>query len=100
MRACTSTWVAISGGTSKMTTIDKHVFEKAFRATTNPLRLMPDFIIIGAMRGGTTSLYSYLTENLNIAPRKMKKDIFFIVYFSKALTWFEDHFLWLAKNNN
>lgn len=75
-----------------MTTIDKHVFEKAFRATTNPLRLMPDFIIIGAMRGGTTSLYSYLTDHPNIGPAYMKEVHFFDVYYSKGLHWYRAQF--------
>jgi hypothetical protein len=80
-----------------MTTIDKHLFEKAFRATTNPLRLMPDFIIIGAMRGGTTSLYSYLTEHPNIGPAYMKEVHFFDVYFSKGLHWYRAQFPSLAQ---
>jgi len=75
-----------------MTTIDKHVFGKAFRASTNPLRLMPDFIIIGTMRGGTTSLYSYLTEHPNIGPAYMKEVHFFDVYFSKGLHWYRAQF--------
>lgn len=75
-----------------MTTLDKHVFEKAFRATTNPMRLMPDFIIIGAMRGGTTSLYSYLTEHPNIGPAYMKEVHFFDVYFHKGLPWYRAQF--------
>jgi hypothetical protein len=75
-----------------MTTIDKHIFEKAFRATTNPLRLMPDFIIIGTMRGGTTSLYSYLIEHPNIGPAYMKEVHFFDVYFSKGLHWYRAQF--------
>lgn len=75
-----------------MTTIDKHVFEKAFRVTTNPMRLMPDFIIIGAMRGGTTSLYSYLTEYPNIGPAYMKEVHFFDVYYHKGLPWYRAQF--------
>src|SRR5438552_5695539 len=75
-----------------MATIDKHVLEKAFRATTNPIRLMPDFIIIGCMRGGTTSLYSYLTEHPNIGTAYMKEVHFFDVYFSKGLPWYRAQF--------
>src|SRR5205823_10005526 len=75
-----------------MTTIDKHVFEKAFRATTNPLRLMPDFIIIGTMRGGTTSLYSYLTAHPYIGSAYMKEVHFFDVYYSKGLPWYRAQF--------
>jgi len=75
-----------------MTTIDKHVFGKAFRATTNPLRLLPDFIIIGTMRGGTTSLYSYLTSHPSIGPAYMKEVHFFDVYFHKGLHWYRSQF--------
>ena len=75
-----------------MATIDRHVFEKVFRATTNPIRLMPDFIIIGAMRGGTTSLYSYLTAHPNIGPAYMKEVHFFDVYYHKGLPWYRAQF--------
>ena len=87
-----STLDEISGGTNNMATIDKHVFEKAFRAGTNPLRMMPDFMIIGAMRGGTTSLYSYLTAHPNISPAHMKEVHFFDVYFHKGLHWYRAQF--------
>ncbi|HLQ28236.1 MAG TPA: sulfotransferase domain-containing protein [Ktedonobacteraceae bacterium] len=75
-----------------MATIDRHILEKAFRATTNPLRLMPDFIIIGTMRGGTTSLYSYLTDHPSIGPAYMKEVHFFDVYYHKGLHWYRSQF--------
>ncbi len=75
-----------------MATIDKHVFEKAFRAGTNPIRLMPDFIIIGTMRGGTTSLYSYLTTHPHIGSAYMKEVHFFDVYYSKGIGWYRSQF--------
>src|SRR5947209_20310719 len=75
-----------------MPTIDKHVFEKALRAGTHPLRMMPDFIIIGTMRGGTTSLYSYLTTHPHIGSAYMKEVHFFDVYYSKGIGWYRSQF--------
>ena len=53
---------------------------------------MPDFIIIGTMRGGTTSLYSYLADHPNIGPAYMKEVHFFDVYFHKGLSWYRAQF--------
>ncbi len=75
-----------------MKTIEKHILKKAFRATTNPIRLMPDFIIIGTMRGGTTSLYNYLTNHPNIGPAYTKEVHFFDVHFHKGLHWYRAQF--------
>jgi Sulfotransferase domain len=75
-----------------MVTLDQHTLKKAFRASTNPFRLMPDFIIIGTMRGGTTSLYSYLTEHPGIGSAYMKEVHFFDMYFNKGLYWYRSQF--------
>ena len=75
-----------------MATVDKNVLRKAFRAGTNSLRLMPDFIIIGAQKGGTTSLYRYLEEHPCIAPNYVKEPHFFDIYYHKGLGWYRSHF--------
>src|SRR2546425_3566921 len=75
-----------------MATINKNVFHKAFRASTNPIRMMPDFIIIGTQKGGTTSLYRYLIEHPCIAPIYIKEPHFFDIYFYKGLHWYRSHF--------
>jgi hypothetical protein len=75
-----------------MATLDKNVLKKAFRATTNPIRMVPDFIIIGAQKGGTTSLYRYLIEHPNIAPIYVKEPHFFDIYYHKGLGWYRSHF--------
>lgn len=63
-----------------------------YRTITYPLRLMPDFIIIGVMRGGTTSLYNYLIEHSNIGSASMKEVHFFDNNFPKGLTWYRSQF--------
>jgi hypothetical protein len=60
---------------------------------TAPLRLLPDFIIIGAQKCGTTSLYRFLTEqHPGIAPALEKEIHFFDIAFGKGLNWYRAHF--------
>ncbi|MGH7963931.1 MAG: sulfotransferase domain-containing protein [Candidatus Binatia bacterium] len=65
---------------------------KAPRALTANLRLLPDFIIIGAQRCGTTSLHRYLTEHPCIAPAFRKEVHFFDKNFPKGPAWYREHF--------
>ena len=48
-----------------------------FRIFTSPIRILPDFIIIGAQKSGTTSLYNYLTEHPSIVPAFKREPKFF-----------------------
>ena len=63
-----------------------------YRTATSPLRLMPDFIIIGTQRGGTTSLYHYLSNHPQIAPASMKEVHFFDHNFQKGMAWYRAQF--------
>ncbi|MBA2681853.1 MAG: sulfotransferase domain-containing protein [Ktedonobacteraceae bacterium] len=53
---------------------------------------MPDFIIIGTQRGGTTSLYNYLSEHPSVSPASMKEVHFFENNFEKGLPWYRAQF--------
>lgn len=75
-----------------MATIDQNVLKKVFRATTNSLRMTPDFIIFGTQKGGTTSLYKYLIQHPCIAPIYVKEPHFFDIYFHKGMGWYRAHF--------
>ncbi len=44
-----------------------------------PAPRMPNFLIIGAMRAGTTSLYAYLEQHLQVYVPAMKEPMFFAV---------------------
>jgi len=68
------------------------LFEKFYRGMTSPLRLLPDFLVIGTQRGGTTSLYNYLQALPCIEPSSTKEIHFFDRRFSKGLTWYRGHF--------
>jgi hypothetical protein len=71
------------------------LFEKLYRGLTSPIRLLPDFLIIGAQKGGTTSLYNYLQAHPSIASAARKEVHFFDrrSNLTKGLTWYRGHFL-------
>lgn len=52
----------------------------------------PNFIIIGAQKCGTTSLYKYLTKHPQILPAKRKEVHFFDLNFDKGMKWYYSHF--------
>ena len=52
----------------------------------------PDFVIIGAQRGGTTSLYRYLVAHPNFAPAAKKELHFFDNRFDLGIAWYTAQF--------
>jgi len=70
----------------------RHLIVSLARAITGPLRLTPDFIIIGAQKCGTTSLYHNLTKHPNVAPCFVKEVHYFDVHFEKGRAWYQSHF--------
>ncbi|GAC1378897.1 MAG: hypothetical protein NVSMB33_03620 [Ktedonobacteraceae bacterium] len=65
---------------------------QTYRAVTSSIRLLPDFLIIGAQRCGTTSLYYYLTEQPYIFPASIKEVHFFDDRFMKGINWYRAQF--------
>ena len=62
------------------------------RIETAHLRQLPDFIIIGTQRGGTTSLYRYLTAHPDIGAALRKEVHYFDRYYEKGMDWYLAHF--------
>jgi len=54
--------------------------------------MLPNFLIIGAQRGGTTSLYNYITKHPKIIPALQKEIHFFDINFNKGIQWYQSHF--------
>jgi tetratricopeptide (TPR) repeat protein len=52
----------------------------------------PDFIIIGAEKCGTTSLYSYITQHPQVLGPIAKEIHFFSHHFNYGLDWYLSHF--------
>ena len=59
-------------------------------SSSNPGRL-PDFLVAGAMRSGTTSLYRYLGEHPEIfmVPKELE---FFTEHFDRGVEWYRSQF--------
>lgn len=53
---------------------------------------LPDYIIIGAQRGGTTSLFHYLSENPSVSSPSKKELHFFSENYEKGLPWYRNRF--------
>ena len=74
----------------------KHAIRSAqstWGRSTSSLRLLPDFLIIGAQRGGTTSLYKYLAEHPAVAAPPLGKGAhFFDTNFARGEAWYRGHF--------
>jgi hypothetical protein len=63
-----------------------------WRARTGRLGLLPDFLIIGAQKGGTTFLYDLLTQDPQIIAALRKEVRFFDLKFQKGIAWYRAHF--------
>jgi hypothetical protein len=60
---------------------------------TNENRALPDFMIIGTQKGGTTSLYRYLAKHPDINPNYVVKELsFFDEYYSRGKIWYRSNF--------
>lgn len=62
------------------------------RRPTARLRTTPDFLIIGAQRSGTTSLYRYLAEHPAVAPPIRKEIQYFTLHYRRGESWYRTHF--------
>lgn len=62
------------------------------RYWTGALRVLPDFLIIGVMKGGTTSLYDYLNQHPSIYPAFHKEIHYFSGLYASGETWYRAHF--------
>jgi Sulfotransferase domain len=65
---------------------------KAYRWSTRRLRVLPDFIIIGARKCGTTSLYEYLTQHPCVLPALSKEIYFFDYHYEQGADWYSSRF--------
>lgn len=62
------------------------------RTVTARYRMLPDFLIIGTMRGGTSSLYKYLGVHPDVSASIRKETEFFSRYYDRGLDWYQAHF--------
>lgn len=77
-----------------------------YRQATWRHRPLPDFIILGAQRAGSTSLYRYLQQHPQLSPSYVKEVHFFdgglnpkIDNFKKGEAWYRAHFRPIEHTN-
>jgi hypothetical protein len=63
-----------------------------FQKLTAPLRRWPDFLILGAQRGGTTSLFRYLEQHPEVIGSSRKEIHYFDYQFNRGSCWYRGHF--------
>lgn len=59
---------------------------------TSGLRILPDFIVIGSQRGGTSSLFSYLIQHPAVIAASLKEIHYFDRNYEKGSGWYRSHF--------
>ncbi|MFG2005612.1 sulfotransferase [Spirillospora sp. NPDC048911] len=60
---------------------------------TTELRMLPDFLMVGTQRGGTTSLFRSLAEHPAIAQPNFHKGVhYFDVNYQRGRRWYRGHF--------
>jgi hypothetical protein len=72
--------------------IKKSKIASLIRRGTAVLRCLPDFIIIGAQKGGTSSMAFYLNQHPQIKFSTVKEIHFFDNNFSRNLNWYKSYF--------
>lgn len=65
---------------------------EAFGEGTSERRVLPDFVIVGAQRAGTTALYQALTEHPSIAGATTKEVHYADIQFDRGIGWYRGHF--------
>lgn len=74
----------------------KHAGRRAYvrmATATAPLRMEPDFIMIGAQRCGTTSLFRALMAHPQVVRPIMHKGVnYFDLNYARGMSWYRGHF--------
>ena len=72
---------------------------RPYRRITSKNRLLPDFVVIGAQKCGSTSAFRYLVQHPQILA-SLKKDVrYFSENIDKPLSWYKGHFPTQVEKN-
>jgi hypothetical protein len=64
---------------------------------TSPFRPLPDFLVLGAQKAGTTALYEYLRRHPQITGPSWKEVSFFDRHWARGESWYRGNFPNLAR---
>jgi hypothetical protein len=80
---------------------------QAYARPTAGLRLLPDYLIIGAQRAGTTSLHRYLVQHPGVRTMLRTKGVhFFDTAYGRGMSWYASRFptkltaWWVARRHD
>jgi hypothetical protein len=65
---------------------------RLWRLATAPVRTLPDFLIIGAQKCGTTFLYQFLVQHPRVKSAFLKEVHYFDLNFAKGNNWYRSNF--------
>jgi len=63
-----------------------------FKTLTGLVKILPNFLIIGSAKGGTTSLFYYLIQHPHVLAGSGKELWFFDTNFKRGLIWYRSNF--------
>jgi hypothetical protein len=63
-----------------------------YAMATSHQRVMPDYLIIGTMKGGTSSLHNYLRMHPDVLPAYKKEIHYFDLNIEQGSAWYRAHF--------
>jgi len=70
-----------------------HIGNRLLAQATSRARLLPSFLVIGTKRGGSTSLYDYITRHPAVLPARVEKGShYFDVNYGRGWNWFRSTF--------
>jgi len=64
----------------------------SYRELTGPLRGLPEVLIVGAQKGGTTSLFNYLVQHPDVLPPFGKEIHYFDLHYARGVRWYRGRF--------
>ena len=72
-------------------------WQEAARLATRSLRVLPDFLIIGTAKGGTTALFVWLSRHPDVAAPIEKEIHYFDDLHDRGARWYRAHFPTVAE---
>ena len=76
------------------------LIQRNFKYITSPVRILPSFIIVGAVRCGTTSLYYNICEHSCILPASYDEIGYFDSNYELGINWYKSMFPTKFKKEN
>ena len=69
------------------------------RLATAPGRSLPDYVMIGGMKCGTTSLFQYLQQHPGVSKVYVEEVHYFDLNYHRGLNWYRAHFPMMDKGD-